>query len=697
MIDPIETPEQIAGILKREFEAADSYYSQLEELMHAAFAYYEGQPLGNEIDGRSQIVLPDVQESVDYMAQSVLRTVISAERVVEFEAVDEGDEESADDATEAVNYEFLRRSDGYRVLLDVVNDGLLRKVGIFKAQVERKERVKRERVILPAEAALGLEAEGVEFEDIEQQEDGSIAVTIKQTVLQRRYTGEAIPPHEFRFSPDARHEDTCNYTAHVSPKTRGELVAMGFDRDQVYGLPGINRNVTREAQSNTLDYLVRDETSRAVEEVELCEEYAHLDIDGDGIAERIQAFRVENEILRWRGEPMVDEMGQPVIDEMGEQVFAEGPLALDTVDEQPFSVFCPFPRSHRLVGYSLADKVMDVQYLRTMLTRQMIDGMAFSNMPRPIVAENGSGEHTLDDILNPIPGAPIRVRDVSAVQPMQNNFNLGASLQAIEWASGERESRTGITRLNQGLDADALNKTASGTAMMQAQGQQIEEFIARNLAEAMSRFFMKLYRLMKAEGEPFRIKAKGQYKMVDPRLWPDEICVRIRVGLGTNNKDKRVAALMALQGPLQEAIGAGLSGPQHAFRWLDRFVRDTGIGRGEDFMFDPEDPEVQARMQQEEQAPDPELVEVQAKMQLEREKAQEAAQLQRDKAAADIETQREKHLMDMQVARERAELEIELARQKAAAEIQLARERAAADLMTKHNVSQQRMGGDLDK
>ena len=88
----IDTPQQLASILEREKDAADSYYDQIEELQKLAFDYYEGKPIGTEVDGRSQIVLPDVQTAIDYMVQSVLRTFTSGDRVVEFEAEDEGDE-----------------------------------------------------------------------------------------------------------------------------------------------------------------------------------------------------------------------------------------------------------------------------------------------------------------------------------------------------------------------------------------------------------------------------------------------------------------------------------------------------------------------------------------------------------------------------------------------------------------------------
>lgn len=680
----IETPEQLAAILRREADAAEAFHDQLDELQRIAFEYYEAQPLGTEVEGRSQIVLPDVQETVDYMIPSILRTFTSGDRVIEFEASDEADEGAADDATAAIDYHFMRKQDGYRVLNDCLNDGLLRKIGIVKAVAEKRERVSREQVIVPLEA-LGMLPEGVEVEEAQDNGDGTVTATLKQVRIETAFTGLAVPTHEFRFSPQARHEDSANYVAHVKAITRGELVEMGFDKEQVYNLPRHNERDLDEYESDTIDHFHEEESSEALQEVELWEEYARIDVDGDGIAERVKVCRVENEILRYQGEQAVDELGQPAVDENGAPIYEEGELAVETVDEQPFAVFCPFPRPHRLVGYSLADKVMDIQYLRTMLARQMIDGMAFANLPRPIVAMDQTTDETLDDILSPIPGSPIRARTAGAVVPMQSQFNIGQSLNALEWATGERESRTGITRMNQGLDADALNKTATGTALMQAQGQQQEEYIARNFAEAMARLFMKIYRLMREEGEPFKIRVDGAYREVNPASWPESVNVRVRVGLGTNSKDKRIQARMALYGPLTAAISEGMAGPEHAYNWMDGLARDTGIGQGEDFMYNPADPEVQARMMQEGEQPDPELVKVQEEMALKREQATFDAEMRAFESERKMELEAAKIAGNLDLQTFKAETEARLAVMKANLEARL-----------KVDMSQNRSGGRLD-
>lgn len=674
----IETPEQLASILRREEDAAESHYDQLRELQEVAFQYYEAQPLGTEVQGRSQIVLPDVQEAIDYMLPSLLRTFASGDRVVEFEAANEGDEQAADDATAAIDYHFMRKQDGYGVLNDWLNDGLLRKIGIVKAVADKREKVKRTRETVPLEA-LGMVPDSVEVEVLSDNGDGTVTVELREVRIETAYTGLAIPTHEFRFSPNARHEDTANYLAHVSPKTRGELVEMGFDREQVYDLPRHNDDYD-DYESDTLDHVDEEESSEALQLVELREEYARIDVDGDGIAERVKVFRVENTILRWQGDPAIDEFGEPVLDDSGQPVMQPGELAIEVVDEQPFSVFCPFPRPHRLVGYSLADKVMDIQYLRTMIARQMIDGMAFTNLPRPIVAMDQTVDATLDDILSPIPGSPIRVRTAGAVVPMPTNFNVGQSLNVLEWATGERESRTGITRLNQGLDADTLNKTATGTALMQAQGQQMEEYIARQGAEAFARLMMKIYRLMREDGEPFSIQVDGQFRTVEPGTWPEDMNVRVRVGLGTNSKDKRIQSRMAMYGPLTAAIQEGMAGQEHAFKWMDGLARDTGIGQGEDFMYNPADPERAAMPE----APDPEMVRAQEEMTLKREQATFDAEMR----LLELQTR-----MELEAAKVTGQLD--LAAFKAQTEAALAQMKARFEAQNKVNMQDQRMGGSL--
>lgn len=665
--------EELIAALKREYEAADSYNDFLRTRREIAVSYYEGQALGNEVDGRSQIVLPDVQEATDYMLPSILRPFISGDQVVEFEAVDEEDEDVVEEATQAVNYSFLRKQDGYRILHDFAWDGLVKKIGVIKSVNQSCRKVERGTVIVTDPVQLEQLPPDAEIEDTTQHPDGSIEISWSNETQYVESIDVPIPLEYFRFSPLARHEDHADYLAHCEPKTRSELVEMGFDRDQVYSLPVYSFTASKEESSSVKarNSWAEAQSTPALEKVLLCEEYALIDRDGDGIAECIRVFRVENEIL------LDAKTGKPSIEEW---------------DGQPFTVWTPFPRPHQLVGDGLADKVIDIQIARSTIARQLFDGMYNANMPRPIVDTSVAKDpQTIDDLLSPIPGSPIRAAGGgNSVQPYVTNFDVGKSLSVLEWITGERESRTGITRLNQGLDADALNKTATGTAMMQAQGQQQEEFIARNLGEAFARMQAKKYRLMKQAGQPFKIKVDGQYKMVDPTKWPDDVNVVIKVGLGTGSKDKRIAARMAVIPIMAEGFSQGIVTPQNTFKMIDGLVRDMGIGTGDDYWLDPDSPEGQQQLQQKGQQPDPATAKVQAdaaaqqqQMELKQQEAaanlelqqqQHAAKMELDAqtSAAQIDAQREKYALELEHAREKAALELQLAREKADAEAQIA-------------------------
>lgn len=652
---PALDESELATILQREYEAADSEYERLRDIQEMSQRYYEGKPFGNEVDGRSQIVLPDVQETIDYMVVSVLRAFVSGDRVVEFEATDQSEEDGADEATAALGFNFMRQQDGYRILHDWCFSGMLERYGVAKTMVETRETVTRETVLITDPVELeGIDAE---IEGIAEVE-GGLQVSLKRTIRKKQFVDVAVPACEFRFSPRARHEDDADYLAHCPVKTRSELVEMGFDRDQVYNLPPYNK-----LPDYRYDDIYEDnpESSPALVEHMLCEEYARIDIDGDGVAERVKVFRVDNQILRW----------------------ANGDLAIETVEDHPFTVFCPYPRPNRLAGWSVADKVMDLQLARSTIARQLMDGMYNANMPRPIINTSAISENTIDDLLSPIAGSPIRVNAPGAVEPYVTSFDVGKSLSVLEWITGERESRTGITRLNQGLNADTLNtNTATAFRGLQEQGQQQEEFVARNFAEAFGRLMEKKYRLMKAEGEPFRVKVDGQYRVVNPAMWPDEVNVSVRVGLGTGSKEKRIQARMTLAPLLAEGFQNKQVSPKNLFHAVDGLVRDLGLGQGDDFWIDPDaPPEIDpatGQPKQEQEQPDPAAMAMQAeqereqqKLELERQKAEAQLTLKQQADQATIQAMREKHALEMQQRREQAQLEAELAREKADAEYQL--------------------------
>lgn len=655
--DPGETEDLrdldgfVAFLREEEGRSEDNW---LEQDRANAIEFYNGEPFGDEEDGRSQVVTRDVAEVVDQMVVSLLRTMVSGDKVVEF---DYADKAIAEQATAAVMQEFFQGQDGYRFLHDWIKAGLLEKNSVAKVCVEQQPPKRIEQQV-PAEALVMLQQQGIELAAAEQQPDGSFRIAILEP-QPPKFRDYVSPNEETRIAADARElDDDCVYLGFAREVSVSDLAKMGFDVDDLgsdssrYGTDilsqardpnrGIITNANRQGANRLVWYL---------------EEYSLYDLNGDGIAERVLSHRVGTDFLRYQ----------------------DGRLAIEEIDDQPGVSWCPFPMQHRVVGQSLADKVMDIQRTRSVLMRQALDNLYQSNAPRMSVSEDAIGDSTIDDLLTIRPGGLVRHRGMNAPVPLAVPFVAGEAFTAMEILAGEKESRTGVTRMNQGLDADALSKTATGTALMQVAGQQIEEYLARNFAEGFARLMLKKYRLMRRFGSPMQLVIDGETVTVDPRQWPETVNVRVRVGLGTGRKQERVQYRITTLEMMKVSMESGLRivGEEQIYNMMRGFIEDTSLGNPRDYLIDP------STLGPAPEKPDPKSQEVQANALIEAEKQKAAAQQAQNDHDAKMAQMQVDALLDQKrldyeltAKRERAALETQLANQKAEFEANLAQQTA---------------------
>lgn len=690
--------DELIAFLRDEEERAED--GGLQDERAAALDAYNGDPYGDEEDGRSQVVTRDVSETVDYMTVAILRTMVSGDKAVEFDIPESPRQPStpqqgqqskpptqSEIVTAAVSREFFQGQDGYRVLHDWIKAGLLEKSSVCKVCVEKQDPIRRESVV-PAEALALMAQQGIKPIAAADLNDGTFAVAWleEQPPVFRDYV---TPNEEFRVAMDARDlDDGCIYDAFITPKTESDLRKMGFDVDDLgddnYTSSGdILRNARDQNRGDP--YHSGDYRTGANRRYWLREEYARFDLNGDGIAELLKVHRV-------------------------------GTMALECeeVDEQPGVIWCPFPMPSRMIGQSLADKTMDIQRISSVVTRQMLDGFYLTNKPRTYISESSIGTSTIDDLLNPNVGAIIRYTGITPPDTRASQFDVGSALALLEKLNGEKESRTGITRLNQGMDKDTLNKTATGTALMQAQGQQIEEYVARNFAEAFARLMLKKYRLMRKFGRPIELLIDGQLIKTDPTQWPEDANVVVRVGLGSGRKDQRIAYRQQVLAIAQQALmgGARMFTEENLFNNMRGLIADMNLGPVNELITDP------TALPPAEDHLDPKMAEVQAKAMIEAEKQKADAQkAQNDHGAkmaqmqVDAALKQQQQDYDLQAKREAAALQAHLAQQKADFEAQLAQQTAdrnyalAVEEMqhrvsikeaeTQARVAQNRPGGDL--
>lgn len=693
----IEVSPELLSFLKEEYDRCLD--QQLEEERENAIDRYNGEPYGDEQAGSSQVVSRTTAETIDYMVPSILRTIVSGERVVEFV---HRDTDRAHEATETIMYLLMDEQDGYMILHDWMKSGLLEKNAVAMTYHE-EGRPKRRLMQGVSGAALQLiEQDGFQIVEAEQTgEDESGPIFTIAAIEQRpmKFCDAAVPNEEFYCSPDARTLTEAAMKGRRVRKTLSDLVAMGFDRDEVETISSDSHYTDSVAQARNQDRFDGSATrSGMARTVWWHEEYVTFDANDDGIAETLYVQRSADF-----------------------KVFAVDEL--DDEDGHPFEDWCPYPMPHRRVGQSLADKVMDLERIETIVLRQTLDGVYIGNNPSTYIHEDSIGENTIEDLLTVRAGRVVRWKGANPPVERGGSFDPGVGLTMMDRIERMRETRTGITRLNMGLDEDTLNQTAKGQGQLIARGEQQEEYVARNFANAFAKLITKKARLLQRYGKPIWVPIDGKYKQVDPRQWPEDMIARARMGLGTVNKDQRIAYRREVIGMQAQALDAGLGivDEDKFFNSAKGFINEVDLGDVTEFFNEPPKDE-QGNPLPKPERPDPEMMKAQADAQLQQQKQQfdqqaTAAKIQGEQqiAAAKLQAQREADASSIMAMREKAAAEQQLARDKAGFEAELAQQKMAAEfaleeqrMSREHELNQQRAdneakmaanrpGGALDK
>ena len=462
---------------------------------------------------------------------------------------------------------------------------MLEKVGYVKVFWEEKEEYSEERYQGLSEDELAFIIQDREVEIIEQ--DAVLgpyglmySVKLKQLTPCKQVRIENLPPEEMYVSMRTRSVQLqdSTFVQHRTWKTMSELRSAGYKLDEskmasYEDVESEHRDIYDEG-----DY--DHEGEGPMKLVMVRESWCRIDDDGDGIAELTRVLIA------------------------GTQVLEREPC-----DFIPVVAVCPVPLSHRHIGLSEADLVMDLQLIKSTVTRQILDNMYLSNNTR--MAADPS-RVSLDDLLVSRPGGIVRTigDPAGAIMPLVNPPMFGQAFSMLEYLDTMRETRTGVTRYNQGLDASSLNKTASGITQIMSASQQRLDMIARLFAEdGVKTLFQMVHALVRKYSDNEEIiRLRNKYVAVDPRGWRKRTDLSISVGLGTGNKDQMLGHLtMILQAQEKAAMsGMGLVTPKNIHYALRKLTENAGFKDAEEFWTDPEGneqqpqipPELQKQMQE---------------------------------------------------------------------------------------------------
>jgi len=538
--DEVMSEDELQGVISAEITDAISFIDDdIGGNRALATEYYYGQAFGDEEEGRSQVVSMDVRDTVQGILPSLMRIFFGPERVVEFAPQGPEDVQSAEQATDYVDFIFKRDNPGFKILHSAFKDALVRKCGIIKYWWDESVEVKAESFSMLDEQTMmfltqdpDIEISAVREYPIPGMAEQNIAqgimtpppmmydVEIKRRIKSGKVKIEALPPEEFLIDRRAKSIEEATFVGHRTMKTVSDLVAMGYDYDEMVEVAGNGNDFDNNQEYTSRNPFAVISTANngdpSSKSVLYIEGYLKVDFDGDGIAEmrRICTVGTGNKVIR-----------------------------NEIVDGRQFADFCPDPEPHTFFGMCPADVVMDIQRIKSNVQRGILDSLAQSIHPRTAIVE---GQANMEDVLNTEVGAVIRMRAPGMVQPFTTPFVGQAAFPMLDYLDDIKQTRTGISKAASGLDADALQSTtkAAVSATVNAAHQHIE-MIARIFAETgLRKLFTGVLKLVIENQDKERmVRLRNTFVPIDPRSWDANMDVIVNVGVGDGTIEDRINIL----------------------------------------------------------------------------------------------------------------------------------------------------------
>lgn len=577
--DKPKSEDEIQRLVLAEIKSAEDNRSAQTSKREKNWDRYYGRKLGNEKKGRSQFITRDVMDTIEWMMPFFMKTFAAGDPKIVIEI--KGQEPFVGKALmDKIQVDLSSASPSiFYLFYQWFKDALVSNTAFVKVGWDLDQKIVTAKFDnLSRDNLSQLENDpDAEIIEIEEQANPFFESTFKVTakikqIIKDTIFAENTPHWEFLVSSRARDindehgkgqktEVTLDYLKRINRanKKDGEdyfkhLDELDTDDSQDLQVDSLSAEKTQymgDDQGGEVDY-----TEKGM--IEFKEWYTRLDIDNDGYLEDVVCFMASDKLIR-------------------HEINKEGFM--------PFSAIRPIIDCYKFNGIAWAELIVEIQNLKTMLFRRILDNFDFQVSGRWRVDPDGSVD--LHALYNHTPGGAIAAKQGALEDISPKGFDPN-SFAIIEYVDSLKEQRTGMTRYNQGTDADSLNRTATGVIAIQSAAMQRIELVARIFAEGLRDFYRKVALLYQQYSKPFTAKVYGQEKEITPEMLQGRVVCKVNMGVQASvgmEEAQKIERMLAFLLKINEQY-PGLLTPGKIHNLCTRYISSMGFQQVDDFIAD---------------------------------------------------------------------------------------------------------------
>ena len=622
------TERQLVNVLESQVTESEASNYEVGEQRERNHRYYTLSPIGNEVDGRSHYISPDVLDSVEAKKALFSETFFSGRNIVKFAPLGPGDKQEADKRTAYVNMQ-LTRNNAFEIFRDGWHDAFVAKrMSLIVDWEEEADQVTLQfNQATPEQIQYVISQQGpvVSADDSQLQPDMAgppqpampgqppgqqPQATFSGPVnigLDTSHVKLYLPQPERIFrDPNATYISECQYYAYEEDLSRGDLIRRGFDVDQAESLT-VDYRFRSEEEDNARKSHDRSWTRRRqhkrADEQELITTYrtwtwidmSEYSLTGQGTDMGHSAGGVGDGVINPEGLGLYE-----IYWAHGEILLrADGERAIKQVTEIPAFEWTEFKISHAEHGMADADLVAHTQKTLSTLKRLIIDNQHMRNTSR-YEAVQGAIKNPRELLDNSI-GGVIWSRQIGSIQELATPELSPMTMAVIEMLDQDKEERSGVSRLSKGMNNDALRyQNAADMVERLTNASQMRVMrAARDFAES---FFVPLckyiYRLgVRNDKRTHEAQVAGKFETLNPSSWPDmNIEMNVSVALTPDQGQKQAQAMLQLYQMMIMDPDLKLGfGYQQKWALLDDAFDHMGIPDSSEYLLRPDSEEYQQK------------------------------------------------------------------------------------------------------
>jgi hypothetical protein len=258
-------------------------------------------------------------------------------------------------------------------------------------------------------------------------------------------------------------------------------------------------------------------------------------------------------------------------------------------DGFPFCIISPVFDPYRIVpDISGIDALGQWQDLLTAIIRLTVQNLALNNNPQQLC--NSAAFMDFNQVLDGDQFIEINGLPGEAMGPVAEVPLAPYTLNLIEMVKGWGEEASNINRYNQGIDANSLNKTATGITALINQGSQAMELIMRNIAETglKSLYMRMVYLNQKYIDHDQVVRLTNKDITVNKDNLKGDFDYIVEAGMGAGAKETDVQNMLQIIDRMPLMIQGGIATVKNAYNAHKKLFELMGIRNTDPYLADPE-------------------------------------------------------------------------------------------------------------